>query len=407
MFEKMFATILSRSFIMRKLRFILPTIALLIGVSIASSLILVTLDVEDRIARELRAFGPNLIVVPRTDEIELTVGGIHLGSITQRSYIPEQDAALIRELPLSVFGDEVKGVLGKNAYLYSIVRVDNSSEILLAGTWFDELQSVNLWWEISGEYPSDNDSVILGVTAARKLGKIIGDEIELGYSEYVYKEGVRQEFSMVRMFKITGIVSTGGEDDSRIFADLDVVQNLTNKEDMVNIMHISALCNLCPLEEIAEIIEEHIPGIEVKTVKQVAEAEMDTLHIVTNLTGIVTIVAILASIMALTTTFSLSVVERRREIGMMKAVGARNIDVVLLFLSEGLIIALVSGIIGFLIGAIISRLIGEFVFGVPIMIRLSIIFLSLMLSIGIVVLSMIIPLRMAMKVDPAVVLRGD
>ncbi|MGA1848798.1 MAG: hypothetical protein ACMUHB_05600, partial [Thermoplasmatota archaeon] len=109
----MFHRILIKSFRSRKALFILPTIALLIGVSVGSALFMVNLEVEDQIARELRAFGPNLIVVPESDEIDLNVGGINLGSISETGFISEEDAVLIRDLPMEVFGGRVKGVLGK------------------------------------------------------------------------------------------------------------------------------------------------------------------------------------------------------------------------------------------------------------------------------------------------------
>jgi putative ABC transport system permease protein len=403
----MFATILARSLMMRKFRFVLPAIALLIGVSVSSALVMVTTDIEDKVARELRAFGPNMIVLPRSDKIDLTVGGINLGSISEAEYISESDARLIRALPLDVFGDEVKGILGKNAYLYSVVDISGGGKALLAGTWFDEMESVNLWWEIEGAYPKTNDSAILGMTIAEKLGKDVGDTIELSYIENIPTANGSVQFRMSEVFRIAGIVSTGGDDDSRIFADLDSVQNLTNKEGKINIMHISALCNECPLEDIAAVIERELPDVEVKTVEQVAKAEMDTLEMVKNLVGLIAIVSVGASILAVTTTFTLGVIERRKEIGLMKAVGASNWDVMALFLSEGMMIALITGILGFFAGTALSKIIGDYVFNSTISTQYVLILLSLGISIGIVIVSLIIPLRMALRVDPAIVLRGE
>ena len=403
----MFATILARSLMMRKFRFVLPAIALLIGVSISSALVMVTTDIEDKVARELRAFGPNMIVLPRSDKIDLTVGGINLGSISDAQYISEADAKLIRDLPLDVFGDKVKGILGKNAYLYSVVDIPGGEKALLAGTWFDEMESVNIWWELQGSYPRTNDSAILGKTIAEKIGKGVGDTLELRYSESIPTTNGSVVFRRSETFKITGIVSTGGDDDSRIFADLDEVQNLTNKEGKVNIMHISALCNACPLEDIASVIEGKLPEVEVKTVQQVAKAEMDTLEMVKNLVGLIAIVSVGASILAVTTTFTLGVIERRKEIGLMKAVGASNWDVIALFLSEGMLIALITGILGFFAGTALSKIIGDYVFNSTISTQYVLIILSLGISIGIVIVSLIIPLRMALRVDPAIVLRGE
>ncbi|MGA1872702.1 MAG: ABC transporter permease [Thermoplasmatota archaeon] len=392
---------------MRKSRYILPTVSLLIGISMITSLVMVSLETEDRIARGLRAFGPNLLVVPRSEDIQLNIGEINLGMITESEYMSEHDAIMIRDLPAEVFGDKVKGVLGKNALLYSMARVDGSTDIIFVGTWFEELESINLWWEIYGKYPTDQQSVVLGVEAADVLGKGIGDKINLDYSGFKLENETKIPFASNRDFTVSGIVSTGGNDDSRIFGDLDMVQSFTGKEGLVNIMHLSALCNGCPLEDIAEVIENNVESVEVKTVKQVAMAEMDTLNLVQNLVGLITLVSLAASILAVMTTLSLSVVERRKEIGLMKAVGAHNMNISMIFIGEGTIISIVSGILGFISGIGIAQLIGRYVFGTTVGVRYELALLSLLTALGIVFIAAILPLRMAMKVDPAVVLRGE
>jgi hypothetical protein len=116
----MYATILWKSFRRRKARYILPVLALVIGISVGSAFLMVSLDIQDKVATELRQFGPNMVVVPHSDDIELTVGGMSLGTISETKYIPESSAIQIRDLPLSVFGDRVKGILGKNAFVYSV-----------------------------------------------------------------------------------------------------------------------------------------------------------------------------------------------------------------------------------------------------------------------------------------------
>ncbi|MCU0798176.1 MAG: ABC transporter permease [Candidatus Thermoplasmatota archaeon] len=403
----MYGKVLIRSFMSHKTRFILPAVALLIGISVGSGLIMVTLDVEDEIASELRAFGPNIVVLPRSEDIELNVGGIPIGTVSETNYIAEKDAQLIRDLPLDVFGDKVKGILGKNALLYSIVKVDNRTELILGGTWFDQLERINLWWELEGSYPTNGSTVLLGHRAAATLKKGLGDPIRLSYSETTFVNGVPTLFEREMASTISGIVMTGGDDDSRVFADLDAVQNLTNKEGMVSIMHISALCNECPVEDVAEIIEGQIPGIEVRTVKQVAMAEMDTLNIVKDLVGMITIVALAASVLVVMTTMALGVVERRREIALMKTVGATNLDIMSLILAEGLIVALISGSIGFWTGLLTAQIIGSYVFDSGISARFEVLPLSIAVSALIVLVASIIPVRMAMRIEPALLMRRD
>ena len=389
---------------MRKARYILPIIALIIGVSIASALLMVSMDIEEKIAMELRDYGPNLIAVPESEEIELTIGGMDLGSISETKYIPEASAILFRELPLEVYEGKVCMEPGVNAFTYSVVTVDNKSDAILAGTWFDELIFINAWWAITGEYPQDDFSVVLGKTAAEKLDKNIGDDILLDYREAFSNETGTYEFNRSKVFKISGIVRTGGEDDSRIFGDLDVVQNLTNKENKINILHISTLCNKCSPDDIADIIEREVPGIDVLTVKQIATAESNTLDLIENLVGFISIVAVGTSVLAVMTTMTLSVIESRKEIGLMKALGANNSTIGLLFFGEGCIMAVIAGIFGFGLGIITSRMIGNYVFDSAIAIQWWVIFISFGLALGTVVLASIIPVKKALKIDPACVL---
>jgi len=389
---------------MRKARYILPIIALIIGVSIASALLMVSMDIEEKIAMELREYGPNLIAVPESEEIELTIGGMDIGSITETKYIPEASAILFRELPLEVFEGKLCVEPGVNAFLYSVVKVDNKSDAILAGTWFDELIFINAWWGITGDYPQDDSSVVLGKTAAEKLDKSIGDNILLDYQEAYSNETGTHEYKNSKVFKITGIVSTGGEDDSRIFGNLDAVQNLTNKENKINILHISTLCNKCSPDDIADIIEREVPGIDVLTVRQIANAERNTLNLIENLVGFISMVAVGTSVLAVMTTMTMSVIESRKEIGLMKAVGANNSTIGLLFFGEGCIIAVIGGIFGFGLGILISRMIGNYVFDSPIAIQWWVILVSLGVAFGTVVLASILPIKKALKVDPACVL---
>jgi len=389
---------------MRKARYILPIIALIIGVSIASALLMVSMDMEEKIAMELRDYGPNLIAVPESEEIELTIGGMDIGSISETKYIPEASAILFRELPLEVYEGKVCMEPGVNAFTYSVVTVDNKSDAILAGTWFDELIFINAWWAITGEYPQDDSSVVLGKTAAKKLDKNIGDDIFLDYQEALSNETGTYEFKRSKVFTISGIVRTGGEDDSRIFGDLDVVQNLTNKENKINILHISTLCNKCSPDDIADIIEREVPGIDVLTVRQIATAESNTLDLIENLVGFISIVAVGTSVLAVMTTMSLSVIESRKEIGLMKALGANNSSIGLLFFGEGCIMAVIGGIFGFGLGIITSRLIGNYVFDSAIAIQWWVIFVSFGVALGTVVLASVIPVKKALKIDPACVL---
>jgi putative ABC transport system permease protein len=391
---------------MKKSRKILPLISLIIGASIGSAFIMVTIDMDENIALKLKEYGPNLIALPESEDIQITIGGMDLGSLSEIKYIPETSAVQLRDLPLEFYRDMVCTEPGVNAFIYSIVTADNENKIMLAGTWFDELKYINVWWSINGEYPTDDNSVVMGTTAAKKLNKDIGDQILLEYHEVLSNETGSYDYNNSNMFTITGIVSTGGEDDSRIFANLDAVQNLTNKQNKVSVLHVSTLCNNCLPDDIAHLIEGQVPGIDVLTVKQVADAETNTLDLVKNFVGFIAIIAVVTCLLAVMTTMGLSVIERRKEIGLMKTVGATNFKISVILLGEGSIIAFFGGVLGFGLGIIVSQIIGDYAFGSSIAIQWWVILVSIGLSMGIVFIASILPLRKALKIDPAEVLKG-
>jgi putative ABC transport system permease protein len=400
--------ILRKSLSKRKTRVAIAIIAVIMGAAMASALLTVTWQVEGKVAKELTKYGPNMVVIPKTDELTVEVGGIPLSKIGETKYISETSAERIRDLDQSDFSGTVLGTPNKNAFLYAVVNITKdgrTNEIILAGTWFEELKKINTWWDLKGEYPSDNTSLIIGSTAASKLNIKIGDIVLIDYHEKVITSNDEFEIENSKYFKIVGIVSTGGEDDSRIFGELDVVQNLTNKENKVNIMHISAVCNACPVDDIAMVIEENIPDIEVTTVKQVEKATMQILDDINTMMLLITIIALMASALGVMTTMTTSVVERTKEIGMMKAIGAEDKKIAVLFLTEAMIIGVIGGLLGYFVGIVLAQYIGHVVFNSSIQPVFLVLPIILGISIVVTLISSLIPVRRAIKVEPAEVIR--
>ena len=122
---------------------------------------------------------------------------------------------------------------------------------------------------------------------------------------------------------------------------------------------------------------------------------------------LITIVGLLASALGIFTTMTTTVIERQKEIGLMKSVGAENKRILALFFSEAIIIGILGGILGYFIGTILAQFIGISVFNTVISPRYEIIPLVIGISLVVVLLSSIIPVRRAVKIEPAIVLRGE
>jgi putative ABC transport system permease protein len=418
----MFLRILGKSILKRKSRIAIAVISVVIGSAIATALLSVSLDVSQKVGIEFRKYGANLMVVPKSDTIEVGFPGVQFGSVTEQRYINESDLWKIKAIYWR------NNVLGFAPFLYQVVSVGvgpNQQNVVLAGTYFDKdvvilqpysphdkpmfitgIQKISPWWTVNGSWIQDqNDtmSAMIGIQVADTLHLHIGDSFTVHYNEH--PENTKNETS--HNLTVIGIIQTDGYEDSQIFVNLQVAQNLTNRPGKLHTIQVSALCNACPVEAFAEEIQASIPYVEAKTVKQLANAEMDILGKIENMMFLITIVGLIASALGVMTTMITSVIERQKEIGLMKSIGAENRKIISLFLSEAAIIGVIGGILGYLIGIILAQFIGLSVFSTTITPRLEVIPISIGISVGVALLASILPVRRAVNVEPAIVLRGE
>lgn len=391
----MFFRILRKSLVRRKGRIAIAVIAVMMGAAIATALINTSLDITDKVGYEFRAYGANILLVPKSESVSITIGEVDYGAVTEQRYIEEDDLYKINNISWK------SRILGYAPYLYQMVKVKNQS-VVLTGAWFDQVKKISPWWDIKGQWIDDrNDTTksIIGVSVAEKLDLKIGESFTVTYNN------TKNETSYDLI--VAGIVTTGSSEDNQIFVNLDLAQNITARPDKVNTVQVSALCNLCPVDVIAEEIEEQIPYIEAKSVKQVVNAEMNILSKLEQMMMLLTIVMLGASALGVMTTMTTSVVERKKEIGMMKAIGAENKKIASLFLCEALIIGVLGGILGYIVGIIFAQFIGMSVFNSAITPRISVFPIALGISVGVSSLAGILPVRRAVKIEPVRVLRGE
>ena len=415
----LFIRILGKSLSRRKSRIAIAVVSVVIGAAIATALLSVSLDVSDKISEEFRKYGANLLVVPESDTIDVGFPGVEFGSVTEQRYINESDLWKIK----TIFWRN--NVLGFTPLLYQVIDVgdeDNKQSVVLVGTYFNRdikiiepyseedpavfntgAQKISLWWNVDGSWITDSNDTnnsMIGTNVAKKLNLNIGETYTVSYID---------ENLNVTTYNLTvlGIITTGGNEDDQIFVNLQVAQNITSRKDKVHTVQVSALCNACPVDTFAEEIEGKIPEIEARTVKQLVSVEMNILGKIENMMFLITIVALFASALGVLTTMTTSVIERQKEIGLMKSVGAENKKIVSLFFSEATIIGVIGGIAGYSVGLVLSQFIGVSVFNTYITPHLEIIPVVILISVIIAFLASIFPVRRAIKIEPAIVLRGE
>jgi putative ABC transport system permease protein len=431
----MFLRLVADSFTRRPRRKVLTAAALSLGMAVVTAALSVSLDVGDRLASEFRSLGANLLVTPQADSLPLEIGGVDYRPVNAGAYLPETDLPKIKTVFWHNNIMAFAPVLELQAQALPSASQDWIDDVSLIGTWADHLVPLpdggkfqtgiprtSPWWHIDGRWFSDDaKECVVGAAFSEKSHVKIGDSISLATGEVT---------KIPSPLKVTGILSSGGPEDESILLPLRSAQSLAGKPGEYRKLYVSALTkpeddfarrdpktmkageferwSCSPyVSSIAYSIKEVLPGTDVRVIRRVAEGEGTILRRVRAILWMVTFVALLAAALAVGASSAASVIERRTEIGLMKALGAGSGTVGFLLAAEQLLLAFVGGGIGYSLGIILARLVGLKIFGVAPAPSLLVLVTVLALAAGVTLLGSIIPLRRASRYDPAPILRGE
>ena len=418
----MFGRLVYESFRRQKRRKLLAGVAITLGVGVATAMIAVATDIGDKISRELRTYGANLIVTPQEDTLDLQIGGVDLKPPSDGAYLNEADLPKIR----GTFWHH--NIVGFSPMLpVKVDLVNGKGAITLVGTYFSKpltfgkedfttgVRITHPWWKVQGAWPADDSQdVLLGESLATKLGRKAGDEFEIAGQPH----------------HVTGILSTGGEEDSQIVAPLALAQQILGKPGAVRRLYVSALTKpedalarrdpksmnpemfdrwYCSpyVASIAYQLQEAIPHSHAEQIRQIAQNEGTVLSHIKGLMLLVTLAALFASALAVSAAMATAIFERRTEVGLMKALGAGNISVAALFFTEAMLLALIGGIVGFAGGTLLARQIGRSIFDSQITIEPVLFPVILAIAVIVTFAGSAMAIRRAVKFDPVYALRGE
>jgi putative ABC transport system permease protein len=390
-------------------------VAVMMGAAVASAMFTTSFSLSDRLAREFRAFGANIIVLPPSNTVDSGLPGVGFDTVTDQGFIDESQLYRIKQIP-----NWSANILGYAPMLYQVVWVNSTStglgaRAVLAGTYFNHvepkvaagwatgLRHIASWWHIRGGWvqgDADVNGSMVGKEVARNLGLEPGMTIRVDYSD------AARRVSSSREFTVRGIVTTGGNEDDQIFVNLDEAQQMSDRPNRVHAVFVNALCNACPAEEMAQDIQMTMP-VRAKSVRQLVRSESVMVSGLDSLMFATTAAALTGSVLVVMTAMTTAVMERRREIGVMKAVGASDGKVAAIFLTEALVIGVLGGLGGFAAGIVMAEAISRTVFGVPVVLSARVIPITVGVSLAVAVAASILPVRRALQVQPASVLRGD
>ena len=395
----MFIRMITASLVRRRSRMIVALLAIMVGATILSGLGMIYYDVPRQMSSQFRSYGANVIIMPSGD-----------------GFIQEQ--AL--QTALGRFPDaELEGY---TPYRYENTSIHNMP-VTLAGINFDSIMKTSPYWHISGELPEQDGQTLVGAKVADKLGIKTGDSISAvnsfevtdstdtsripDYEIYTDPKTGEKHCDHALDLKVTGILDTGGSEEEYVYVSLGDTAYLSLADRGYDIVEISAAATQDKLSEYIDNINSSVRSVSAKLVKRVTASESSVLTKLQSLVFIVTAVVLILTMICVATTMTAVIAERRREIGLRKALGANNGSIVGQFLSEGLVLGGIGGILGALLGYAFAEIVSVNVFSSSIMFQPLLIPVTIASSVIVTGAACLIPIRSAVEVDPALVLKGE
>ena len=420
----MFARLVYESFWRQKRRKLLAGAAITLGVTVATAMIAVATDIGDKINRELRTIGANLLVTPQEDTLDVEIGGIDLKPPSDGAFLNEADLPKIKG---TFWHNNITGFAPMLPVNVTLQRDGRMEDLTLLGTYFARrvsfgkeefttgVRSTHPWWKVAGAWPDDSSrDVLLGERLAARLSATPGDEVTVSN----------------RKVRVSGILSTGGSEDEQIVAPIAFAQEILNRPGAVRRVYVSAITKpedafarrdpksmsgavydrwYCSpyAQSIAFQLQEAIPHSHAEQIRQVAQNEGTVLTRIEGLILLITLAALFASALAVSAAMATAVFERRAEVGLMKALGAGRLAVASIFLAEATLLALIGGCVGFAVGGLLARQIGRSIFNSQI--AISPVLLPVILTIAVIVTfaGSAAAIRKAVRLDPVFALRGE
>jgi putative ABC transport system permease protein len=420
----MFVRLVYESFRRQKRRKLLAGAAITLGVTVATAMIAVATDIGDKINRELRTIGANILVTPQEDTLDVEIGGVNLKPPSDGAFLNEADLPKIKG---TFWHNNITGFAPMLPVNVTLQRDGKTENLTLLGTYFAKkvsfgkeefntgVRSIYSWWKVSGAWPDDGSrDVLLGERLAARLSARPGDDLTVSGHQ----------------LQVSGILSTGGNEDDQIVAPIALAQEILGKPGAVRRVYVSALtkpedalgrrdpksmsgpvydrwyCSPYP-QSIAYQLQEAIPHSHAEQIRQVAQNEGAVLTRIEGLIFLVTLAALFASALAVSAAMATAIFERRAEVGLMKALGAGRLAVASIFFAEATLLALIGGFVGFAAGGLLARQIGRSIFNSEIAIPPVLLPVILAIAVIVTFAGSAAAIRNAVRLDPVFALRGQ
>ena len=370
---KMIMTSLAR----RRARMLTALLAIAMGATIISGLVTIYYDIPRQMGKEFRSYGANMLVIPTNPDKKIT--NEQLDEI--KSLIPSGK------------------LVGQAPYIYTNAKI-NEQPYMLAGTDLKGAKENSPYWLIDGSWPEKSREVLIGSEVSKALELKEGDKIIINTPK------VNGEGSIDTNFVVSGVVTTGGKEEELIFMGIDDISQLV-KDKNYDVVEYSVEAEQNELSKIVSNISQKDGSLTPQMVKRVTASQDIVLNKLQALVFIVTIIVLFIMMICVSTTMMAVVTERRKEIGLKKALGATNSSVIVDFLGEGAFLGVFGGLLGVALGYIFANRVSISVFARKVSFLPLLVPMTIIVCIVITIVASLIPVSKTVDIDPALVLRGE
>ncbi|MDL0575019.1 ABC transporter permease [Yersinia pestis] len=411
----------------------LAVFTVFLAAGLISSLLAVSIDIGDKMSRELKSYGANILIEPAGQVALPSLFGERSNPLAGQDFLDQAELPNIKDIfwrnNIVGFAPLLSGEVDVNGHLISLLGTyfNQPVDVPDEENYHTGQQIISPYWQVAGDWPQEpvkagatEVQALLGKQLAQQTGWKVGDVLPL--------KGASGPLTV----KISGVLSSGGEEEGRLVLPLAAVQSLLGLPGKVQAVRVSALTvpenelsrkardNLEALNaeeydlwyctayvsSIAHQLEEAISGSVVRPIWQVAASEGVVIEKIQLLLAVVTLAALIAAAMGIASLMTSTIMERAKEIGLMKALGARQWQILMLFYLEAAISGLMGGVAGCLACWGLAKTIGLMLCGAPISFAWMVVPCVLVLSVLIAVFGTWFPARRITRLYPVEVLYG-
>lgn len=347
----------------RKDRAFTALVSVAVVATIATAALTIYSDLESKLSREFRGFGANIVVTKTS------------GTLT-----PSELA-------------DIRTIVGNSGEIvpvgYAIAtETASKSRIVVGGADVAKLRHLNSSWFFNN---AGQGSALVGSRVDETISH--GADMQLSFG------------NTTAVIKPAGFFHSGSDDDSRVYIPLEDFVRFTGIQPNTALVRVEGRPQ--EIQNALSRLSSSLPDIEVKPVRQITQAQTAVVGKTRSVVLASSAVVVILIMLCMVATFTGSVLERRKDFAVMKALGASNRTVNFLFASESALLALTGSIAGYILGCGIAFWIGKANFDAAILPQPLLLVPVLLGSVALALIASTAPLRLLQQIQPAGILRGE